>query len=213
MQYVLLFGRCTSAYWISWTLRCIFWPQLAGLLQAIFSSSTYEVIIEYETYLQCDSIIVGPGFRSFWIGCLRMVWPSGTLSVLEGFYRHLKFFELPHSVLSYILELLMWWGTKLILMQKSKFMSLSSAFARLGAATTFDGPTHTLLSSRNVSQLPGNSRNRATFFQKQELALFRSHWQACILCYVLCPIAFVLPSCFFKKTILLCSHSCFIHAC
>ncbi|XP_039789737.1 DNA polymerase epsilon catalytic subunit A-like isoform X3 [Panicum virgatum] len=48
---------------------------------------------------------------------------------------------------------------------------------RLGAATTFDGPTNTLLSSRNVSQLPGNSRNRATFFQKQELALFRSHWQ------------------------------------
>ena len=78
-------------------------------------------------------------------------------------------------------------------------MSLSSAFARLGAATTFDGPTNTLLSSRNVSQLPGNNRNRATFFQKQELALFRSHWQACILCYVLCPIAFVLPSCFFKK--------------
>ncbi|RLN07683.1 hypothetical protein C2845_PM11G04980 [Panicum miliaceum] len=61
--------------------------------------------------------------------------------------------------------------------EKSKFMSLSSAFARLGAAATFDGPTNALLSSRNVSQLPGNSRNRATFFQKQELALFRSHWQ------------------------------------
>jgi len=48
---------------------------------------------------------------------------------------------------------------------------------RLGAAATFDGPTNALLSSRNVSQLPGNNRNRATFFQKQELALFRSHWQ------------------------------------
>jgi DNA polymerase epsilon subunit 1 len=47
----------------------------------------------------------------------------------------------------------------------------------LGAAATFDGPTNALLSSRNVTQLPGNSRNRATFFQKQELALFRSHWQ------------------------------------
>ena len=78
-------------------------------------------------------------------------------------------------------------------------MSLSSAFARLGAAATFDGPTNALLSSRNVSQLPGNNRNRATFFQKQELALFRSHWQACIFCYVLCPVAFVLPSCFFLK--------------
>ncbi|KAK3158029.1 hypothetical protein QOZ80_2AG0131930 [Eleusine coracana subsp. coracana] len=43
---------------------------------------------------------------------------------------------------------------------------------RLGAAATFDGPTNA--SVRNVIS---NSRNRPTFFQKQELALFRSHWQ------------------------------------
>ncbi|XP_062219147.1 DNA polymerase epsilon catalytic subunit A-like [Phragmites australis] len=48
---------------------------------------------------------------------------------------------------------------------------------RLGVAATFDSPTNTLFSVRNVNQSQGNSRNRSTFFQKQELALIRSHWQ------------------------------------
>jgi DNA polymerase epsilon subunit 1 len=78
----------------------------------------------------------------------------------------------------------------------------------LGAAATFDGPTNALLSSRNVNQLPGNSRNRSTFFQKQELALFRSHWQACIFDYVLCPVVFVYHP--FLLEIHLCSHSCLL---
>ncbi|TVU12159.1 hypothetical protein EJB05_45789 [Eragrostis curvula] len=59
----------------------------------------------------------------------------------------------------------------------------------LGAAATFDGPTSVPL--RNVAS---NSRNRSTFFQKQELALFRSHWQACTLFYPLWPLIIQLAS-------------------
>lgn len=55
----------------------------------------------------------------------------------------------------------------------------ASASIRLGAAASSEGPSNNLFSARNVSQLHGNGRNRSTFFQKQELSLFRSHWQAC----------------------------------
>ncbi|KAJ1279266.1 hypothetical protein BS78_04G142600 [Paspalum vaginatum] len=61
--------------------------------------------------------------------------------------------------------------------RKWKYVREQRKRRRLGAAATFDAPTNALLSARNANQLPGNSRNRSTFFQKQELALFRSHWQ------------------------------------
>ncbi|KAL6634447.1 hypothetical protein ACP70R_027118 [Stipagrostis hirtigluma subsp. patula] len=48
---------------------------------------------------------------------------------------------------------------------------------RLGAAANSDGPTNDLFSARNVNQLHGSNRNRSSFFQKQEMALFKSHWQ------------------------------------
>ncbi|KAF0934637.1 hypothetical protein E2562_026131 [Oryza meyeriana var. granulata] len=61
--------------------------------------------------------------------------------------------------------------------RKWKYVREQKKRRRLGAAATSDGPTSDLVSSRNVSQLHGNARNRSTFFQKQELALSRSHWQ------------------------------------
>lgn len=93
----------------------------------------------------------------------------------------------------------MCWGTKSnnFSIHGEHKIYVSSASARLGAAATFDGPTNALLSSRNANQLPGKSRNRSTFFQKQELALFRSHWQACIFYYVLFPAPSVLLSLIF----------------
>ncbi|XP_052142334.1 DNA polymerase epsilon catalytic subunit A-like isoform X2 [Oryza glaberrima] len=61
--------------------------------------------------------------------------------------------------------------------RKWKYVREQKKRQRLGAAVTSDGPTNDLFSARNVGQLHGNARNRSTFFQKQELALFRSHWQ------------------------------------
>ncbi|AQK71201.1 DNA polymerase epsilon catalytic subunit A [Zea mays] len=60
--------------------------------------------------------------------------------------------------------------------RKWKYVREQKKRRRLGAAATFDDP-NALLSARHANQLPVNSRNRSTFFQKQELALFRSHWQ------------------------------------
>ncbi|CAD6250912.1 unnamed protein product [Miscanthus lutarioriparius] len=60
--------------------------------------------------------------------------------------------------------------------RKWKYVREQKKRQRLGAASTFDSP-NALLSARHANQLPGNSQNRSTFFQKQELALFRSHWQ------------------------------------
>ncbi|KAL5211891.1 hypothetical protein ABZP36_022738 [Zizania latifolia] len=61
--------------------------------------------------------------------------------------------------------------------RKWKYVLEQKKRRRLGAAATSDGHTSDLFSARNANQLHGNSRNRSTFFQKQELALFRSHWQ------------------------------------
>jgi DNA polymerase epsilon subunit 1 len=56
---------------------------------------------------------------------------------------------------------------------------IPSASIRLGGAASSEGPTNNLFSARIGSQLHANGRNRSTFFQKQELSLFRSHWQVC----------------------------------
>uniref|UniRef100_A0A452YAU9 DNA polymerase epsilon catalytic subunit n=1 Tax=Aegilops tauschii subsp. strangulata TaxID=200361 RepID=A0A452YAU9_AEGTS len=61
--------------------------------------------------------------------------------------------------------------------RKWKYVREQKKRRRLGAAASSEGPSNNLFSARNVSQLHGNSRNRSTFFQKQELSLFRSHWQ------------------------------------
>ncbi|VAH03415.1 unnamed protein product [Triticum turgidum subsp. durum] len=61
--------------------------------------------------------------------------------------------------------------------RKWKYVREQKKRRRLGAAASSEGPSNNLFSARNDSQLHGNGRNRSTFFQKQELSLFRSHWQ------------------------------------
>uniref|UniRef100_A0ACD5XVC0 Uncharacterized protein n=1 Tax=Avena sativa TaxID=4498 RepID=A0ACD5XVC0_AVESA len=61
--------------------------------------------------------------------------------------------------------------------RKWKYVREQKKRRRLGGGASSEGPTNNLFPARNASQLHGNGRNRSTFFQKQELSLFRSHWQ------------------------------------